>query len=156
MRKFAVLISAGLFATGEVLIGLDEAQVHALCDRLEALRIEAVAILLLHCYVDPAHEKRVKAIVQQRLPQAFVSASHELSQEYREFERCSTTVANAYIGPRVSQYVGGIERHLAAAGFHGAFLLVQSTGGLYQSRQAVVAIAAGVPAKCRAMPWAGD
>ena len=123
-------------ATGEVLIALDEAQVHALCDRLEALRIEAVAILLLHCYVDPAHEKRVKAIVQQRLPQAFVTASHELSQEYREFERCSTTVANAYIGPRVSQYVGGIERHLAAAGFRGAFLLVQSTGGLYQSRQA--------------------
>jgi len=123
-------------ATGEVLIGLDEAQVHALCDRLEALRIEAVAILLLHCYVDPAHEKRVKAIVQQRLPQAFVTASHELSQEYREFERCSTTVANAYIGPRVRQYVGGIERHLASAGFRGAFLLVQSTGGLYQSRQA--------------------
>ena len=123
-------------ATGEVLIALDDAQVHALCDRLEAAKVEAVAILLLHCYVNPAHEQRVKRIVQQRLPQAFVSASHELSQEYREFERCSTTVANAFIGPRVSRYIGDIDRHLKRGGFRGAFLLVQSTGGLYQSHQA--------------------
>ena len=125
-------------ATGEVLTPLEEDQVHSLCDRLEALQIEAVAILLLHCYANPAHEKRVKSIVQRRLPKVFVTASHELSQEYREFERCSTTVANAYIGPRVDQYVGGIDRHLKASGFRGAFLLVQSTGGLYQSRQARV------------------
>jgi N-methylhydantoinase A len=123
-------------ATGEVLVALDEAQVHALCDRLEGLGVEAVAILLLHCYVNPTHEQRVKAIVQQRLPKAFVTASHELSQEYREFERCSTTVANAYIGPRVSEYIGEIDRHLNVSGFRGSFLLVQSTGGLYQSRQA--------------------
>ena len=123
-------------AAGEVLIALDDAQVHALCDQLEAEKVEAVAILLLHCYVNPAHEKRVKRIVQQRLPHAFVTASHELSQEYREFERCSTTVANAFIGPRVSQYIGDIDRHLKSGGFRGAFLLVQSTGGLYQSRQA--------------------
>ncbi len=72
----------------------------------------------------------------QRLPHVFVSASHELSQEYREFERTSTTVANAYIGPRVRDYVAGIERHLKAASFNGPFLLVQSTGGLYQAEQA--------------------
>src|SRR5213592_3652573 len=52
-------------ATGEVLIPLDDAQVHARCDQLEAAKVEAVAILLLHCYVDPAHEQRVKRIVQQ-------------------------------------------------------------------------------------------
>jgi N-methylhydantoinase A len=76
--------------------------------------------------------------VRQRLPGAFVTASHELSQEYREFERCSTTVANAFIGPRVSRYVAEIDAHIKKEGFNGAFLLVQSTGGLYQSRQAQV------------------
>ena len=86
--------------------------------------------------MNPAHEQRVKRIVQQRLPRAFVTASHELSQEYREFERCSTTVANAYIGPRVSRYVAEIDAHIKSRGSSGAFLLVQSTGGLYQSRQA--------------------
>jgi len=127
-----------MLATGEVLTPLDEAHVHALCDQLVAAKVDAVAILLLHCYVNPSHEQRVKAIVQQRLPGAFVTASHELSQEYREFERCSTTVANAFIGPRVSRYVAEIDAHIKKEGFGGAFLLVQSTGGLYQSRQAQV------------------
>jgi N-methylhydantoinase A len=135
-RALRLEVRERMMATGEVLIPLEDQQVHALCDRLEALRVEAVAILLLHCYVNPAHEQRVKSIVQQRLPQAFVTASHELSQEYREFERCSTTVANAFIGPRVSRYVADIDRHLKSSGFVGAFLLVQSTGGLYGSHQA--------------------
>ena len=126
-----------LSAEGEVLVPLDEAGVETACDRLAQLGVEAVAILLLHCYVNPAHERRVKEIVQRRLPQAFVSASHELSGEYREFERCSTVVANAYIGPRVRDYVRGIDRHLVRSGFGGKFLLVQSTGGLYESRQAM-------------------
>jgi len=123
-------------AEGDVLVPLDEASVHAACDRMIAKRVEAVAILLLHCYVNPAHEQRVKAIVRERLPDAFVSASHELSQEYREFERCSTVAANAYIGPRVREYIAGIDRHLHETGFGGKFLLVQSTGGLYDSQQA--------------------
>ncbi len=125
-------------AEGEAYIPLDEASVHAVCDKLEKLDIEAVAILLLHCYRNPDHEQRVKAIVQKRLPKAFVSASYELSQEYREFERTSTVVANAFIGPRVSQYIAGIDRHIRSEGFNGSFLVVQSTGGLYESHQAQV------------------
>ncbi len=66
----------------------------------------------------------------------FVSASHELSQEYREFERCSTVVANAYVGPKVRRYVGEIDEHIRQAGFAGSFLIVQSTGGLYEVAQA--------------------
>ncbi len=123
-------------AEGEAYIPLDEASVHAACDKLAKLDIEAVAILLLHCYRNPEHEQRVKKIVQKRFPKAFVSASHELSQEYREFERCSTVVANAYIGPKVSRYVGDINRHLKESGFKGSFLIVQSTGGLYEYHQA--------------------
>ena len=63
----------------------------------------------------------------------FVSASHELSQEYREFERSSTVAANAYIGPKVRRYIGEIDSHMRKAGFAGSFLVVQSTGGLYKS-----------------------
>src|SRR3954463_12736404 len=63
-------------AEGEVYIPLDEASVHAVCDQLEKLDIEAVAILLLHCYRNPDHELRVRKIVEQRLPKAFVSTSH--------------------------------------------------------------------------------
>ena len=77
--------------------------------------------MFLHCYRNPAHERQVKAFFEQKFPQLFVSASHELSQEYREFERCSTVVANAYIGPRVRQYLGEMEVHLKTAGFAGVF-----------------------------------
>src|SRR5256885_17158370 len=92
--------------------------------------------MLLHCYANPEHEARVKAIVKRELPRAFVTASHELSREYREFERCSTVAANAYIGPVVSEYVRGIDERLKQSGFEGSFLLVQSTGGLYEWHQA--------------------
>ena len=73
---------------------------------------------------------------KRTIPSLFVSASHELSQEYREFERCSTVVANAYIGPNVRRYIGEIDAHMRAAGFSGSFLVVQSTGGLYEAEQA--------------------
>ncbi|TMH42215.1 MAG: hydantoinase/oxoprolinase family protein [Betaproteobacteria bacterium] len=123
-------------AEGEIYVALDESSVHAACDRLEAAGVEAVAIMFLHSYVNPAHETRTREIVRERLPRAFVTASHELSREYREFERCSTVVANAYIGPVVSEYVRGIDERLERSGFEGSFLLVQSTGGLYESHQA--------------------
>src|SRR5438128_8538503 len=123
-------------AEGGIHVALDEASVHAACDRLEAAGVEAVAIMFLHSYVNPAHETRTREIVRERLPRAFVTASHELSREYREFERCSTVAANAYIGPVVSEYVRGIDEHLKQSGFGGSFLVVQSTGGLYESHQA--------------------
>src|SRR5215470_11623627 len=93
-------------ADGEVMIPLDEAGLKALGDRFEKLGIEAVAIMFINCYANSAHERRAKEILSQRLPGVFVSASHELSQEYREFERCSTVAANAFIGPKVRRYIG--------------------------------------------------
>jgi N-methylhydantoinase A len=117
-------------AHGRVLIELDESEVRrALADAV-ARGVQAIAILFLHSYRNPAHEQRVKAIVERSYPQLFVTASHELSQEYREFERTSTAAANAYVGPRVRSYLGEIGEHLDAARFKGDFLIVQSTGGL--------------------------
>jgi N-methylhydantoinase A len=125
-----------VLADGEVLTPLDEAALEALAGRLAALGIEATAVLFLHCYTNPRHEARAKAILEARCPGMFVSASHELSQEYREFERCSTVVANAYVGPRVRRYLGEIDAHLRRTGFRGSFLVVQSTGGLFEADQA--------------------
>ncbi len=123
-------------ADGEIETPLDDAEIAALGNKLEELGIEAVAILFLNCYANADHERRAKAILENNHPKLFVSASHELSQEYREFERCSTVAANAYIGPKVRRYIGEIDCHMRAAGFAGSFLVVQSTGGLYEAAQA--------------------
>jgi N-methylhydantoinase A len=116
---------------GSVLIKLDEDQVRAAAADAVAQGAQAIAVLFLHSYRNPTHEQRVKAIIEQSHPQLFVTASHELSQEYREFERTSTAAANAYVGPRVRRYLGEMGEHLDAAGFDGDFLIVQSTGGLF-------------------------
>ena len=117
-----------VLADGEIDISLDDNEIVALGRRLDMLGVEATAILFLNCYRNGDHEARAKALIEANHPAMFVSASHQLSQEYREFERCSTVVANAYIGPKVRRYLGEIGEHLARAGFGGAFLVVQSTG----------------------------
>jgi len=123
-------------AQGTVLIKLDEEQVRATVAQAVAQGVQAIAILFLHSYRNPAHEKRAKEIVEQEFPGLFVTASHELSQEYREYERTSTAAANAYVGPRVRQYLTEMEQHLEEAGFGGNFLIVQSTGGLFDAGDA--------------------
>src|ERR1700682_6225706 len=121
---------------GKVLLALDESQVRTAVADAVGQGVQAIAILFLHSYRNPAHEQRVKEIIEASHPQLFVTASHELSQEYREFERTSTAAANAYVGPRVRRYLGEMGEHLAAAGFDGDFLIVQSTGGLFAVEEA--------------------
>eukprot|EP01037_Dinobryon_pediforme_P025925 gene25925-28260_t len=130
-RSLRFEVPERLRADGEVHKPLDEDAVRVLVRSLKDRGIESVAILLLHSYRNPAHETRVKEIVREEMPEVFVSASHELSQEYREFERVSTVAANAYVGPRVAAYLGELESHLQDAGFRGSFYAVQSTGGLF-------------------------
>jgi N-methylhydantoinase A len=135
-RRHRYEVSERIYASGEVLKPLDEAEIEALAESLQREGIEAVAILFLHCYRNPEHELKAKAILERHLPGVFVTASHELSQEYREFERSSTVAANAYIGPKVDRYLSEIDGHLAKAGCNGAFMVVQSTGGLFEAHQA--------------------
>jgi N-methylhydantoinase A len=134
MHRFEV--DERVLASGEVLKPLDDAEIAGIAEKLRREGIEAVAVLFLHCYRNPAHELRAKRVLQEALPDAFVTVSHELSQEYREFERSSTVAANAYIGPRVAGYLLEIDDHLRSAGFAGAFLVMQSTGGLFGFEQA--------------------
>jgi N-methylhydantoinase A len=123
-------------AQGTVLISLDEDEVRAIVADAVGQGVQAIAILFLHSYANPAHEQRVKSIIEDAHPNIFVTASHELSQEYREFERTSTAAANAYVGPRVRRYLAEMRDHLGVAGFAGDFLIVQSTGGLFDVEEA--------------------
>src|ERR1700681_3280226 len=135
-RALRFEVEERILADGEIDRPIDEDEIVRLGERLRQIGIEACAILFLNCYAKSDHEARAKAILEQNHPGMFVSASHELSQEYREFERCSTVVANAYIGPKVRRYIGEIDQHIRGAGFRGSFLIVQSTGGLYEADQA--------------------
>src|SRR5215475_1296843 len=135
-RALRFEVKERVLADGEIDTPLDEEEIARFGRMLEGLGVEATAILFLNCYAKHEHEARAKAILERNHPQMFVSASHELSEEYREFERCSTVVANAYVGPIVRRYIGEIDEHIRGDGFHGSFLIVQSTGGLYEADQA--------------------
>ncbi len=135
-RALRFEVKERMLADGEIDTPLDDAEIAALGKELDRRGVEAAAILFLNCYANADHERRAKAILEKNHPSLFVSASHELSQEYREFERCATVAANAYIGPKVRRYIGEIDAHMRGAGFAGSFLVVQSTGGLYDAGQA--------------------
>src|SRR5258705_554072 len=135
-RAMRFEVNERVLSDGEVEKPLDAEEIAALGAELDKRGIEACAILFINRYASPDHEARAKAILEKNHPGMFVSASHELSQEYREFERCSTVVANAYIGPKVRRYVREIDEHIRSEGFNGSFLIVQSTGGLYEAGQA--------------------
>ena len=135
-RDLRFEVTERLTADGAVYQRLEMAEVEVIATELARHGIEAVAVLFLHSYRNPAHEHQVRDYLKQRLPGVFVSASSDLAQEYREYERTSTVAANAYIGPRVHRYLGEIEQALTAAKFGGKFLVVQSTGGLYALAEA--------------------
>ena len=97
---------------------------------LAAEGVEAVAICFLHSYVNPEHERAAGEIVREMLPGAYLSMSHEILREYREFERMSTTVVNAYIGPKVGGYVKSLKADLGHVGFRGDLSIMRSNGGV--------------------------
>jgi N-methylhydantoinase A len=135
-RALRFEVKERVLSDGEIERPLDEKEIEAFGRMLARLGVKATAILFLNCYAKRDHEARAKAILERNHPEMFVSASHELSEEYREFERCSTVVANAYVGPIVRGYLGEIEDRIRSGGFPGSFLIVQSTGGLYDADQA--------------------
>src|SRR5918912_871649 len=98
-----------LDAQGDVLIPFNEAQAEALARQLVAEGIESVAVVFLHAYRNPDHELRMREVLRRVGPDLFVTLSHELSREYREYERTSTTAANAYVGPIVQRYLDHLE-----------------------------------------------
>ncbi len=117
-------------ADGAVLLALDEKAVRKVASELRRLKVEAVAVCFLHSFTNEAHERRTGAILAEELPGVAISLSCEVCPEIREYERASTTIANAYVLPRMAGYLGQLERDLKKEGIPGPLLLMMSSGGI--------------------------
>ena len=129
-RHLTLEIDERVLASGEILEPLRSESVEEACRRLAAEGVEAVAVCFLHSYADPAHERAAGEIVRRLMPRIYLSLSHRILREYREFERTSTTVVNAYIGPKVGGYVQSLKASLAESGVRGQLTIMQSNGGV--------------------------
>lgn len=105
-------------------------------EKIQAEGIRAVAVCFLHSYVNPEHELAVREILTQRLPGVSVSLSHEIAREWREYERTSTVVLNAYIAPPIENYLESLERQIAERGVQSRLYVMQSNGGVMTSAAA--------------------
>ena len=122
---------------GEVLTPLDEASVETLLPRIAEDRIEALAIGLLHSYANPAHERGVAEVVRRAYPDLAISLSSGVCPEIREYERQSTTCANAYVQPLMTRYLSSLAARLARYGIAAPFLMMTSGGGLATLESAI-------------------
>lgn len=125
-----------LRADGSAETPLNEAQLPALLQQIQALGAETIAISLLHAYANPAHERQLAALIQAACPDLPISLSSDISPEIREYERCSTTVLNALLMPVVKAYLDRLEKRLGEDGFSPLVFLVQSNGGVCSLRVA--------------------
>ncbi len=129
-RHLTFEVTERVNAAGAVLVPIDEGELRKLVDELKARKVEAVAVCFLHSYANPAHERRAGEILRAAAPELFVTLSHEIVREYREYERTSTTALNAFVGPRVHAYLGRLEGHLRAEKFPGKVSIMRSNGGV--------------------------
>lgn len=135
-RRLRWEVGERLDAAGDVLEPLDEASVLAGLDRIEDDGAEAVAVCFLHSYRNPAHERRVGELVRERLPHIYLSLSVDVLPEIREYERTSTTVINAYVGPVVKTYLDSLTKRIAAVGMPADLQIMQSNGGIMSAEAA--------------------
>jgi N-methylhydantoinase A len=115
---------------GHVLLPLDDAALRALVPALRDAGVQSIAIGFLHAFVNPRHEQRAREILAEAMPEIPVSLSSEVSPEMREWERFSTTVANAYVQPMMARYLRGLEAGLRELGVAAPLFLMLSGGGL--------------------------
>jgi N-methylhydantoinase A len=129
-RRLRLGIRERILASGEVAVPLDDASLTAAIAGLRAERVEAVAVCLLHAWRSPAHEQAAGAAVAAALPEAYVTLSSDVLPQIKEFERFSTTVVNAAVGPVVARYLGRLETRLAEAGLAAPLFVILSHGGV--------------------------
>ena len=129
-RDLRLEVTERVGADGRVRRRLDGREVAARAQRLAEAGVEAIAIVFLHAYANPRHEAEAARIVARSLPRLAVTTSHEVAPEVREFERASTTVANAYIKPLAQRYLELMGRRLSEASIPAPLLLMLSSGGL--------------------------
>src|SRR6516165_1866571 len=129
-RRLRLTVSERIEARGRVVTPLDEDDVTRAIEEIERLGVEAVAVGLLHSFTEPRHERRIGAMISQRLPRVAVTLSSDVSPEMREYERFSTACANAYLQPLMATYLANLRRDLDAAGVRCPLFLMLSGGGL--------------------------
>ncbi len=129
-RNLRLEVAERLNALGEVVDEMDEESLRAAVLRMRDQGVEAAAICFLHAYANPDHERRAGEMVRELLPNIYVSISHQITREFREYERTNTTVLNSYIGPTTTRYLGTLERRLAQLGVTGSPLIMHSNGGM--------------------------
>jgi len=135
-RKHRFEVTERLNADGSVLVPLDAASVEHALEAASAAGAEAIAVCLLHAYLNPAHERIIADAAKGRCPGVPVSCSADVVAEYREFERFSTTVLNAYLQPLMDGYLSGLEERLRATGYAHGVLTVASSGGMMTTETA--------------------
>jgi N-methylhydantoinase A len=129
-RRLRLPLRERLRADGTVAVPLAPASLDAAIAALKAEQVEAVAICLLHAWRDGTHERAAAEAVRAALPDAYVTLSSDVLPQIKEFERFSTTVVNAAVGPVVSRYLGRLQQRLDQAGFRGPLFVILSHGGV--------------------------
>ncbi len=122
-----------LRADGSVLLPLDETATRRAVRALRSRGVSSIAVCLLHAYANPAHERRVGQILAEEAPEAAVSLSHEISPVFREYERTSTTVVNAYVMTALREYLRLLADEMKGRGYGGRLFVMQSSGGIATS-----------------------
>ena len=129
-RRYRRGIAERLDASGTVVIPLDEAAVLSAADELVRDGVEAIAIAFLFSFRNPSHERRAAELIRARHPGLMLSLSHEVDPAFREYERTVVTAFDAYLKPRVDNYLVRLEAGLAQAGIDVPLQVMQSRGGL--------------------------
>lgn len=135
-RRLRFEVRERMNAAGEIVTPLHEEDIAAIVAACKAEKIKAVAILFLHAYANPAHEERCARLIADALPEATVCASHEVSRQWREYERSNTVVLNAYVQPIIRRYFERLEAALARRDLTCPYYAMQSNGGISTFDQA--------------------
>src|SRR2546422_2240025 len=129
-RRFIGEVTERILADGTVRTELDEADARRAIRALAARGVTTLAICLLHAYLNPVHERRLAAIAAEVAPHVTVTLSHEVSPTFREYERTSTTVVNAYVMTAIRDYLRGLATAMTGRGYRGRLFVMQSSGGI--------------------------
>ena len=135
-RRDVVEVVERLRWDGSVETPLSPESLQPLFARIRAERVEAVAVCLIHSYVNPEHELQVRDLLRAEFPDLSITLSHEIAREWREYERASSAVLNAYIAPRVERYLATLERELGDLDVSSPLYVMQSNGGITSARSA--------------------
>lgn len=159
-RRYRKVVSERLGPRGEVLTPLDENEARRAIAELKAAGVESIAVCLLFSYVNDTHEERIRALIEELYPAAFVSTSASIFPQFREFERFTTAAINAFVGPKVQRYIHNLVVRLREAGVRATPHLMRSNGGVATAEMAAerpaTLLLSGPAAGVLGGAWAGS